>query len=53
MSIVKAGQKIGQGATNGRDRFILGYSLVSKDSPKSEIKALFRIILIFVPPSRL
>ena len=36
MSIVKAGQKkgkkIGKEWSNGHDRFILGYLLVSKDS---------------------
>ncbi len=52
--------------SNGHGRIILGYSLVSKDSPKKflglylihkrhnkKMKAIFRIILIFVPPSQL
>ena len=66
MSIVKAGQKSVKERSNGHDRFILGYLLVYKDSPKKifsslsftqkskrKIKAIFRINLIFVPPSRL
>ncbi len=32
MSIVKPGQKIGQGVSNGHNRIILGYALVSKDN---------------------
>ncbi len=55
MFIVKAEQQIGQKfakeLSNGHDRFIIGYSLVSKDSLSYTQESYF--ILIFVPPSRL
>ncbi len=60
--VQKIGKKSAKERSNGHDRFILGFSLVSKIHQKNEvfipyiklkskIKAIFRIILIFVPPS--
>ena len=50
MSTVKAGQRIGQKLTkeqsNGHDRFILGYSIVSKYSPKKNLVLFFYIRVI-------